>query len=116
MLNWLIAMASNGVATSDELSGAGASWAKTACPGEILSRDGDHLARFIPSLPRDILEVRGDRAGRSPLAGGEYPMGDLLWPFVIVSFVLVVFLLVVSFIRIALSDHDSSAEPAATTT
>jgi|GEM_PF-6690835 len=43
-------------------------------------------------------------------------MGDLLWPFVIVSFVLVVFLLVVSFIRIALSDHDSSAEPAATTT
>jgi len=41
-------------------------------------------------------------------------MGDLLWPLVIVSFVGVVFLLIVSFIRIALADHDSAAEPAPT--
>ena len=42
-------------------------------------------------------------------------MGDLLWPIVIVSFVGVVFLLIVSFIRIALADHDSAtAEPAPT--
>jgi hypothetical protein len=58
--------------------------------------------------------MRGDRAGRSPLAGEEHPMGDLLWPIVIVSFVGVVFLLIVSFIRIALADHDSAAEPAPT--
>jgi hypothetical protein len=62
----------------------------------------------------DILEMRGDRAERSPVAGEEDPMGDLLWPVVIVTFVGVVFLLIVSFIRIALADHDSSAEPAAT--
>ena len=41
-------------------------------------------------------------------------MGDLLWPIVIGSFVGVVFFLVVSFIRIALGDHNSAAEPAAT--
>ena len=58
--------------------------------------------------------MRGDRAGRSPLAGEEYPMGDLLWPLIVVGFVGVVFLLVVSFIRFfVLADHDSAAEPAA---
>jgi hypothetical protein len=41
-------------------------------------------------------------------------MGDLLWPIVIVGFVGVVFLLIVSFIRIALADHDSAAEPTPT--
>ena len=43
-------------------------------------------------------------------------MGGLLWPFVIVGFLGVVFLLIVSFIRIALADHDSAAEPAPTNT
>jgi hypothetical protein len=58
------------------------------------------------------------RRSRGAVAAGgreEHPMGDLLWPIVIVTFVGVVFLLVVSFIRIALADHDSAAEPATTT-
>jgi hypothetical protein len=58
--------------------------------------------------------MRGDRAGRSPLARGEQAMGDLLWPILIVSFLGVVFVLIVSFIRIALADHDSAAEPVPT--
>ena len=41
-------------------------------------------------------------------------MGDLLWPILIVGFLGVVFVLIVSFIRIALADHDSAAEPAPT--
>jgi hypothetical protein len=41
-------------------------------------------------------------------------MGDLLWPILIVGFLGVVFLLIMSFIRIALADHDSAAEPTST--
>jgi hypothetical protein len=54
--------------------------------------------------------ARGGRRSRE-----EQAMGDLLWPIAIVSFLGVVFFLVVSFIRIALGDHNSSsAEPTPT--
>ena len=58
--------------------------------------------------------MRGDRAGRSPLPRGEQAMGDLLWPILIVGFLGVVFFMVVSFIRVALGDHNSSVEPITT--
>ena len=38
----------------------------------------------------------------------------LLWPILIVGFLGVVFVLIVSFIRLALADHDSAAEPVPT--
>src|SRR5262249_50769509 len=58
---------------------------KKGSPSEESIHRSQRACDMGPS--RDILKVRGDRAGRSPLAGEEYPMGDLLWPLVIVSFV-----------------------------